>query len=326
MAKKKSGLKKILHDYPIIPVLIIVFLLGVWFGFKIGQKAGGPYAAAPKPPARAVPATPPVYEETSVKRVPLKPSEHPQPVFSPVAAGFKKPATADRDVRVLPVPPKPEKPKILVIIDDIGYHTWYQDLIFSLKQPIVLAVLPQVPYSKYYAEQGRKRGFDVILHQPFEPNDSSIDPGPGLIKSGMNATQVKKILETNLKTVPGAIGINSHMGSKATRDWHLMLLVAKELERKKLIVIDSRTTPKAVGYEAARAVGIPALILDVFLDSADVKSVEGQLDQAAKIAKSRGLAVVIGHPYENTLWALKQRLPQLEAEGFEFVRIRDLVS
>lgn len=323
---KKIFWKKFLQEYPIIPVLIVVFIFGIWIGFKIGQKNMGFHPAAGKPAPRAVPEKPPVYEEKNLKQVAAKPSQAPKQTY-PIFSGFRIPGKPGREVKITPVPQKPEKPKLLIIIDDIGYNTWYQDLIFSIQQPIVLAILPQIPYSKHFAEESRKRGFEVILHQPFEPNDPSEDTGPGEIKVGMNATEIKQILDANLKTVPGAIGINNHMGSKATQDWHLMLLVSKELQRKKLIFLDSRTVSKSVAYEAARAVGIPALTRDVFLDSEnEVKFIEKQLEQAAKISKANGLAIVIGHPYENTLWVLKQRLPKLEADGFQFVTIQDIVS
>lgn len=326
MAKKKSGWGKFFQNYPIVPVLIIVFALGVWIGFKIGQKSEGFHPAPRKPTPKAVPETPPSYEEKTLKQMAPKPSTAAKPAYLPVA-GFKKPTTAGREVVVTPVKQKPAGPKILIIIDDVGYNAWYQDLIFSIKQPVVLAILPQIPYSRYFAEQAKQHGMEILLHQPFEPSHSSDNPGPGVIAVGMNATQVKQILDENLKTVPGAFGINNHMGSKATQDWHLMLLVAKELQRKSLIFLDSRTISKSVAYEASRAVGIPAFTRDVFLDNENsIKSIEKQLDEAARISKATGLAIAIGHPHENTLWALKEKLPQLEAQGYQFVTFEDLLS
>ena len=47
-------------------------------------------------------------------------------------------------------------------------------------------------------------------------------------------------LERDLDSVPGAVGVNNHMGSAATADPRLMRVVARVLARRGLFFVDSR--------------------------------------------------------------------------------------
>jgi polysaccharide deacetylase 2 family uncharacterized protein YibQ len=69
-----------------------------------------------------------------------------------------------------------------------------------------------------------------------------------------------------------------------------------------------------------------ALKRDVFLDNTDdFDYVVTRIDEAARIAKASGHAVAIGHVRENTLLALKETIPKLEARGFEIARLKELM-
>lgn len=48
--------------------------------------------------------------------------------------------------------------------------------------------------------------------------------------------------------------------------------------------------------------------------------------EAAAIAKRTGSAIAIGHPRPTTLAAVKALIPELQAEGIEFVLASDLVG
>lgn len=210
------------------------------------------------------------------------------------------------------------KPQIVFVIDDLGYNKRWAELLFSIEPALTVAVLPKLPYSKYFAEEGKKNGFEILLHQPMQPEDEHADPGPGLITIDMTVEQIKNNFRENLSTVPHVVGVNNHMGSRGTKDRRLMYVLAKELKEKNLFFLDSMTDPKSVAYDVAFALGIPTTRRDVFLDNQDdYNAVLRQIEETADFAKENGTAVAIGHIRENTLRALKEAIPKLQQQGFE---------
>jgi polysaccharide deacetylase 2 family uncharacterized protein YibQ len=73
--------------------------------------------------------------------------------------------------------------------------------------------------------------------------------------------------------------------------------------------------------------GIPHTSRDLFLDVDDrPEAIRAQLDQAEKLAKKQGYAVVIGHPHDGTMAALEAWIPRLAARGIALVPISAIVK
>ena len=124
---------------------------------------------------------------------------------------------------------------------------------------ISLAVLPDLSYSRYAAEQAYGKGWDVLLHLPMEPKYASgytgVDAGENALLTGLPKEQIMDRLETNLASVPYIKGVNNHMGSKFTESGELMNLVLKKVKKRGLFFIDSKTSPRSKGYEEAKKLG-----------------------------------------------------------------------
>ncbi len=159
-----------------------------------------------------------------------------------------------------------------------------------------------------------------MLHLPMEPI-SEVDPGPGEVKTSMTDAQVTAMVQDDLAQVPLAQGVNNHEGSKASADPRVMHDVMSVLaEHGELFFIDSRTSAQSVGADQARSSDVPEASRDVFLDNrADVAYTEAQLREAAAIAKRTGSAIAIGHPRPTTLEAVREMIPELQAQGIQFV-------
>ena len=69
-----------------------------------------------------------------------------------------------------------------------------------------------------------------------------------------------------LGTVPHAVGVNNHQGSRATSDVALMQALMPVLRERGLFFIDSRTEAKTVAYDIAKRDGVRAASRKVFLD------------------------------------------------------------
>ena len=220
--------------------------------------------------------------------------------------------------------------RLAIIIDDLGYDQAAADRVLALRIPLTLAVLPNHPLSAQIAEEARRRGDQVILHFPMEPEANSPGNDTGVeaveLHVGMRPEQVDRTLESMLATVPGAIGANNHEGSRATADPALMAAVMEALHRRGLFFIDSRTTAQTVAYETAEREGVPAASRKVFLDDVISRSaVLQQLDLAARDARTLGSAIAIGHPHPETIAAIEEDVPKLEAQNIRFVFVSQLV-
>ncbi|RMG55803.1 MAG: divergent polysaccharide deacetylase family protein [Gammaproteobacteria bacterium] len=220
-------------------------------------------------------------------------------------------------------------PLLAIIIDDIGYHQNPDQEVVELPYPLTLAFLPHTPYARPLAEQAHALGHEIMLHLPMQATNGKA-LGPDGITLDMTEQAFTRTVLDALASVPHARGINNHMGSLITRHPGHMTWLA-ELMRQKgdLYFIDSRTTRHTVALRIMREQGLPALARDVFLDSApphDADWVRHQLRRAEALARKHGHAIAIGHPYAETLAALRSELPALQARGIRLVRVSQLLS
>lgn len=210
------------------------------------------------------------------------------------------------------------KPKIVIIVDDIGLNKKYIDDILKIPVRLNLAVLPNLPHSKYAAERASKNGWDVLLHLPMEPKYASgytgIDAGKDALLTGLPKKEILGLLDKNLSSVPYIKGVNNHMGSKFTESSELMNLVLKRVKKEGLFFIDSKTTPKSQGYIQAKKLGIKSAQRDIFLDKGKEgeKLIRNRINELLMISKKQGFAVGICHPYPQTIKVLSETLPRLK--------------
>lgn len=231
--------------------------------------------------------------------------------------GFSKPAK--------PVP-EPEKPKLVFVIDDIGYHVKEEKRLTQLGDKVTYAILPLLPYSRHFGNLGKKNGAEVILHMPLETLDGTI-PGRGLIKRSMSRGEILDMINRDLESVPNHTGSNNHMGSLGTSSPELMRVILQDIKDRGLFYLDSYTSPDSVVVPVAHEVGVPVLKRDVFLDNIDAKQpIRDQIRQLKSIARKKGYAIGIGHYRANTLEVLIQDIPGMEAEGFEIVSLKDILE
>jgi polysaccharide deacetylase 2 family uncharacterized protein YibQ len=126
--------------------------------------------------------------------------------------------------------------------------------------------------------------------------------------------------------VPGVIGVNNHMGSKATQDRPTLAPVFQLLAERGLFFMDSYTIASSVAYPMARETGLRTARRDVFLDVAEGEtSIREKLWELARRARKNGSAIGIGHCHRDMLHALQNEIPAIQAKGFRFVQLSELV-
>jgi polysaccharide deacetylase 2 family uncharacterized protein YibQ len=247
-----------------------------------------------------------------------------------VSCPREKPATAPAAVHPSPAPASVAEPlgpsarpvepaergKLALIIDDAGYDLSGLQPFLDLSLPLAVAVLPNLPHSAEAARRVRTAGKELLLHLPMEP-EGSADPGPGALLTGQPAAELERLLDAALASVPGAVGVNNHMGSKATADRAFMDVLLVALDRRGLFFVDSRTTSLTVAALEAERLGVPYLSRKVFLDAVD-GDIEKSLEAAVDAAARGGSAVAIGHVQTAGLAAILRRA----ADGMERSGVR----
>ncbi|WP_164503465.1 divergent polysaccharide deacetylase family protein [Pleionea sediminis] len=216
-----------------------------------------------------------------------------------------------------------KKPKLILIIDDLGDNFHLGKRVLNLPVALNLAFLPNTPFAKRLAEQAFLKGHDVMLHFPMEATTRPDLLGKGALVKRHNEQEAQKLFDENLRQIPFVIGFNNHMGSvmtgsKAHMDW-----IMSHAAKHGLYFVDSKTAANSVALQSAELAGIPSLDRDVFLDpSKEQHVIEEQWRRALQIADAQGEVVVIGHPYRETLKLLERELPNI-AERYQLVTVSD---
>jgi hypothetical protein len=216
--------------------------------------------------------------------------------------------------------------KIVIVIDDWGYHLTNLSIIKQIKQPLTCAILPGLKNSNLITRELNNLGCEIILHLPMEPKEK-YNLEKNTITIAMDVEQVHNILEQDLFSVPFAKGISNHMGSRITEDKAVSTMVMAEAKKRGLYFFDSFVTSASVCTAVAKQVKIKFAKRDIFLDNQDdFGYIKSQLLKLKNLARRQGTAIGIGHDRRNTLLVLKEMLPKLEKEGYKFILLSQVVQ
>ena len=225
-----------------------------------------------------------------------------------------------------PPPGKDGKARIALVIDDLGRSLQDIETLASLGVPITYAVLPFEVKTPQVVAALRQRGAEILCHLPMEARGGN-NPGPGALLRSMGPDEIRRATESALDAVPGAVGLNNHMGSAVVTDVPSMNAVLDVLSSRGLFFLDSRTTAETVGYTLARRKGVPTAERQVFLDTHKERAfIAEQFQRLMQVAEARGAAVAIAHPYPETMEILAAEVPNAKARGFEFVTVGRLLD
>lgn len=289
-------------------VLLVIAVLGGALLYLEKIKTPSPAkqeAVKPKPETR--------------QKLPPRVSEYPggQEVYSSATAA---PPTAKRSVPA-------GRGKIAIIVDDMGSSRHEAEQLLKIGVPLTFSLIPGLAHVRDVAEAAHRRGEEVMVHIPMEPQGVENKPFEknGLLLA-MSDEELSRRLHGYLDAVPYAVGANNHMGSRFTEDSGKMRIVLGLLKERKMFFVDSKTSPASVGDRLAREMGVSTAARNVFLDNEqDLAAIRKQVGQLAALARRKGSAVGICHPHKATIEALALTLPALRTEGITFVHASDLV-
>jgi hypothetical protein len=246
--------------------------------------------------------------------------------FSLVFALLEPPAEAKEEVAG-PTPPPGNR--VAIIIDDMGDSLEVLQEICDLGQPITISILPHSQYAEETARVAHENGLEVMLHLPGESlnHEAGNNSTTGLIRSDMGEEDVRSLVEESLSLVPYIKGVNNHMGSKITQEEPVMRPILDLLKSRDLYFLDSRTTAESIAFDLARKMGLRTAFRNIFLDTTvGVEYSKRKIIDLFQYSQKTGKAIGIGHPFPETLQALREDISLMKKYRVTPVLISEIIS
>lgn len=218
--------------------------------------------------------------------------------------------------------------KLVLVIDDLGYNRPLSEKALQLPGTINFGIIPSSPHAKRLSKLVSERSAqaELLIHMPMESHDVSKLESEALYNSQSREDFSKRINQA-IEQFPSAKGLNNHMGSLLTADVEKMGWLMEDLKNHNLYFLDSKTTSKSKADVAAASARLPYIARDVFLDhDRDIESLNAAFNRAVAIANKQGLAILIAHPYPESLDFLASILPSLDSEGIELTTLSDAIA
>ena len=214
---------------------------------------------------------------------------------------------------------------LAIVIDDVGYNKQRGLRAISLPAPVTIAILPFAPHTQSLAAATKRVGKDLIIHQPMEAIPSPhVRLEEDTLTTAMTPAQFDSAVTRAIAAVPESLGFSNHTGSLLTTQREPMQRFMRHLQARNLVFLDSRTTASTVAVQVADELGVTALRRDVFLDhERSTHAIEAAFNKAVRLARNKGHAILVGHPYPITLSFLEKALAS-PPEGINLVGLEAL--
>ena len=215
--------------------------------------------------------------------------------------------------------------QLVILLDDGGQNLDDLQKFLSLPIPLSVAVLPKLRDSVSSAESVRLSGNELLLHQPMQAVNLSVNPGPGAIKPEMSVSEIRALMQENLREVGPVSGINNHEGSLITADALKVESIIDVAHMNGLYILDSRTNAETKIPYVSREMGYGWYERNgFFLDNPKTRDeFLKELRKNLDIANKTGYVIMIAHVWSaNYMPALiREVLPELKEKGYTFTTV-----
>ncbi len=233
-------------------------------------------------------------------------------------------------IHSLPVQQQGQK-TAMIIIDDFGNNAKGTKEIMELPFKVTAAVMPFMPSTEKDAKRAHAAGHDVIVHMPMEALSGKKHwLGPGAITTDLSDAEIQKRVHAAIDNVPHAIGMNNHMGSKATVDERVMRNVLKVCKERGLFFVDSHTNFRSIVGKVANEMQVPSLENHIFLDDVHTKAaVHKQFMLMREHFRRHDVCIAIGHVGAGgriTAEVLKDQMEKMSKEDIQFKKVASVLK
>ena len=221
----------------------------------------------------------------------------------------------------------PPSARIALIIDDVGFSRRVIKPFMTIPAELTFSILPHLQFSNLLAHEIHSHGFEILLHQPMEPFDPRVDPGPGAVYVHDRSERIQNTLGHNIRAVPHAVGVNNHMGSRFTSSRREIGIALQAIKHQGLFFVDSLTSHRSCAYLTARRIRMTTGRRNAFLDNtrhpADILQ---RLYHLVDHALFTGAAIGIGHPFPETAMAIRQFCSEIQGTGVHIVPVSEVLE
>lgn len=281
-----------------------------------------------KPSVKTPAKEPNIANEKIPLQPPVREAREKDKQIVPAPKSLVKPPEKEQVVIAKITPPRLPLKQVAIIIDDIGYDMTPVRELLSIDADITFAILPLLAHSREAADMLHKANRETLLHLPMEPLSYPKEkPGSGALFSDMNDEELIFQLEKNLASVPHVVGVNNHMGSKFMSNERNLVPVFRQLKKRDLFFIDSRTTNGSKTTAAAQKVHLTVASRKIFLDNErNYSKIYQILMDVAEAPAGNSMLIVIGHPYPETIRALKDANKVFREKGVSIIPVSKLIK
>jgi polysaccharide deacetylase 2 family uncharacterized protein YibQ len=220
-------------------------------------------------------------------------------------------------------------PRIAFIIDDVGVYDIGPLELKQLNIPITASILPHSRRVQDVVHWAKEYQLEAMIHLPMQPTNQKgkrLDRKKVITMQSTDA-EIRALIRYARRAVPTARGTNNHQGSLITANPGIMKRVLKIIKEEKLFFIDSRTIGSTVAYDLAKKMNIRTAHKDVFIDHIQTYSHSiAQIQKLVEVARLKGKAIAIGHPFPTTIRAIRDSLKYIRSKGIKIVFAKQLLE
>ncbi|GER06023.1 hypothetical protein GCM10007972_07690 [Iodidimonas muriae] len=217
-----------------------------------------------------------------------------------------------------PYLPKANEPVIALVIEGIGLsQAATARAINDLPADITLAISPYGRNPQASVAAAREAGHEVLLMVPMEPMAyPRNDPGPDSLLVSLQPAENLARLHRVMSRMQGYAGLTNHMGSRFTASRDALEPVLKDIARRGLMIVDSRSSARSVVGAVSQELGLAYAVNDRYIDNqASEAEIDRYLADLELIARQRGVAVGFGRPYPITVARIRHWADGLALRG-----------
>ncbi|GIL39591.1 divergent polysaccharide deacetylase family protein [Roseiterribacter gracilis] len=222
-----------------------------------------------------------------------------------------------------PADPAEKRPRVAIVVTGLGLANEASMTALKLAPEATLAFAPFVDRLKFWVEDARKAGHEVLLSVPMEPTSyPKDDPGPQTLLTSSTETDNSTRLLSMLSRASGYVGIINSAGSRFQGDSGAMKPVLTQLRQRGLLYLELRTATQSASPPIVQALGLPYASVDRVLDSPATRvAVDTALAELEATARQKGFAIGVIGPHPIALERLQAWFGTLAQKGIVAVPV-----